>query len=152
MTAELALIIATSITFCSSLLVLLFSTLSTNKKIRTDAVTINRIKWIEDVRLLMHEFIVEYMKSSSCDSTKLLVIKAKIDLHIRFDVGNKGYDDLKMVMEECLNNEYKDVTQYNHYIKVCQKVLSDVWVRAKIEAGMGKRIEKDIVKSISGNK
>ena len=145
MTNNTLLIITAVITSCTTLVVLCVNTFSSQRKMLTDTVTKNRMKWIEDVRLLMHEFIVEYMKPS-CDIMRLLEIKAKIDLYIRFD--STAYDDLKRELEHCISNKYTDEVQYEQYMRVCQKTLNDVWVRIKIESGMEKRADATIIRKV----
>ena len=145
MTNNTLLMLTAVITSCTTLVVLCVNTFSSQRKMLTDSVTKNRMKWIEDVRLLMHEFIVEYIKPS-CDPMRLLEVKAKIDLYIRFD--SVAYDDLKRELDYCTKNEYKDETQYERYMIVCQKTLNDVWVRIKIESGMEKRADVTIFKKV----
>ena len=145
MSAQLALIIATTITSVTTLLVLIFNTLTSNRKMLTDAVTMNRMRWIEEVRSLMHEFIVEYMKPS-CSQSKLARIKAKIDLYIRFD--SPAYSALEEELDNCLKRKYEDESQYRDYMKACQKTLNDVWVRIKIEAGMDRAKNRDVVEEV----
>ena len=145
MSAQLALIIATTITSVTTLLVLIFNTLTSNRKTLTDAVTMNRMHWIEEVRSLMYEFIVEYMKPS-CSQEKLSRIKAKIDLYIRFD--SPAYRVLENELNNCLKHKYEDESQYQDYMEACQKTLNDVWVRIKIEAGMDRKKNRDVVDKV----
>ena len=68
-----------------------------------------------------------------------MIIKGKISLYFRN--GVVSYDNLLSSLDRCIDYDYC-IEDYESLITNSQRVLSDVWVRMKDEAGITKRNDR----------
>lgn len=110
-------------------------------RVISNVISRDRMKWISDIRNLMSIFLELYIKGVEID--KLKVIKAKIDLYIRYD--KEVYKNFEEKLNYCTLNPYTD-KDYKELVGETQIMLNGVWIRIKDEAGILKRDENRIKK------
>ncbi|MFQ9515382.1 MAG: hypothetical protein ACLRZ9_06100 [Eubacterium sp.] len=111
------------------------------RKIVAEAMVNNRTEWMNNIRRLMLEFLECYYTKQ--DSERLQLCKTKIELYTRRD--SPAYKNLNKALNFCVNDEFSE-ENYDRLIVECQKVLNDVWIRAKIESGISTRQDKRMYK------
>ena len=112
----------------SAVVISLFGFMLSRRQLYNNTVTINRMKWISDVRQLVSEFIECYLKNN-CDKSELSIIKYKIDLY--FDFNNDDQKRLSISMNELINNNNISIEQI---VSNSQAVLANSWKRIKLES------------------
>ncbi|MDE7299406.1 MAG: hypothetical protein K2N94_11345 [Lachnospiraceae bacterium] len=120
--------------------------LNSRKKIISDIVSQDRIKWISDVRSLTSCFLEKYI--SGGDEKELRVIKSKIDLYIIY--GKEVYASFENKLNHCILHPYNN-KDYEDLVTETQIMLNGVWVRIKNEAGITRRGEQKIRKLLKRN-
>ncbi len=111
------------------------------RKIITESIVNNRSEWIKDVRNLMAEFLESYCEEKGIK--RLRICKTKIELYTRRD--SEEYKSLNMALLLCIEDKF-NVEHYNVLIEECQKVLTHMWTRSKIESGISLRQDRKIYK------
>lgn len=123
-------------------LILSFMTnINERNNVISNVVSADRIKWISDIRDLVHLFLESYIKGDS--SEKLKIIKSKIDLYIIYD--KDVYAKFEEKLNYCVKNSYTD-KDYSELVMETQNMLNGVWIRIKNEVGIVNRDEKRINK------
>ena len=132
--------IITSVISTVALIISIANVIYVKKQISVDAITKCRVDWIKDVRLLLQDFLTEY--NGNRDVNKLRIIRNKICLYLRSGVSS--YKNLKNALDLCIQTADPSISTYNPIdgvIEAAQTTLSNVWIRAKREAGITKRID-----------
>lgn len=118
-------------------------TLKENKKtLIVQNIASNRIKWIEQMRILIQEFAIAYIKG---ERDKLKIIKVKMDVYMRYN--DESYNGLYEQIDKCIAEVYSE-QGYRELMNEGQEVLGKVWKRMKLETGMGRRDDSKIRKEI----
>lgn len=144
-------LIAAISAFLTSIISIIVTLHNHQKQVKTETITRNRIDWIKDVRLLVMEFLTIYIDDSLSENQrnqKLILTKNKICLYLRKEVTS--YQNLVNALNVCIDNKY-DTDKCNYLIEKTQEVLSEVWIRTKMEAGITKR-EDNKYEFLFGNK
>lgn len=108
----------------------------------TQAITVNRIEWITNVRKLIGEFLSAYMIEKP--EKELNILRMQIELYIR---NNEDYRELSLALENCCKKDYSE-DNLNELIKASQIVLQRVWRRIKVEGGQRKKDDERMRKLI----
>ena len=108
----------------------------------TQAITVNRIEWIANVRKLIGEFLSAYMTGKS--KKELNMLRMQIELYIR---KNSDYSRFSSALKKCCDEDYTE-DNLNELIEASQTVLHRVWRRIKIEGGQSKKDDERIRKLI----
>ena len=116
------------------------------RKLINTTITSNRIEWINSVRSLVQQFVVEYRKNDT-DLKKNSAVSIK--LYLRHDV--KIYQPFISQLDACTKNSYDD-TECEKLIVATQDMLNDVWNRMKREAGISKRSEARLKERLKNEK
>lgn len=126
-------------------LVLSFMThINERNNVISNVVSADRIKWISDIRDLVHLFLESYIKGDN--SEELKIIKSKIDLYIIYD--EDVYVRFEKKLNYCIKNPYTD-KDYRELVTETQNMLNSVWIRIKNEVGIVNRDEKRINKILN---
>ncbi len=129
-------LIAAILAFVASIATIIITIVTERNRVKTDAITKNRIDWIKDVRNLMMLFLEIYIEDNYNGDErkkKLIIISSKINLYFR--EGVNSYASLTEMLNKCANEPYTD-ENLKILIGSAQKVFSNVWVRVKREAGI----------------
>ena len=143
-------LIAAILAFIASIATIIITIVNERNRVKTDAITKNRIDWIKDVRNLMMLFLEIYIEDNYNGDErkkKLIIISSKINLYFR--EGVNSYASLTEMLNKCADNDYND-EDLKLLIERAQIVFSDVWVRAKREAGIVKK-EDNRYEELFGN-
>lgn len=103
------------------------------QKISNEIITSNRIEWIRSVRSLLAQF-VEIYTTTPQDKQSLMIIKYKITLYFRKDV--KSYNAVTNQIQKCIDLGSFNTKECDLLVEYAQKMLSEVWIRMKREAGI----------------
>lgn len=126
-------------------LILSFMTnINERNNVISNVVSTDRIKWISDIRDLVHLFLKSYIKGD--DSEELKIIKSKIDLYIIYE--KDVYVRFEEKLNYCIKNPYTD-KDYRELVTETQNMLNSVWIRIKSEAGIVNSDEKRINKILN---
>lgn len=126
----------------AALIISIMNYLNNRNQVIANIVSVDRIKWISDVRNLMFLFLESYLKGE-CENLK--IIKSKIDLYIIYD--KDSYKSFEEKLNYCILNDYTD-KDYRELVSETQEMLNQVWVRIKDESGILKMDEKRINKRL----
>lgn len=126
----------------SAVVISLFGFMLSRRQLYNNTVTINRMKWISDVRQLVSEFIECYLNKNH-DKSELIAIKYKIELYFNFD--NEDQKNLSTAMNQLIKEDDMTIEQI-----VChsQEVLANSWKRIKLESKVNWFNEKMFKKKI----
>lgn len=114
---------------------------NSKRAVIAEAITKNRMAWIEEVRNLLSDFIAAYMQGDRNDETRLL--KARIELYCS-DGGE--YSPMLESLHACCQDPGFDEKHCQALVESAQKVLNRVWIRIKAEGGITKKKEERIIK------
>ncbi|MCR4767878.1 MAG: hypothetical protein K5875_07960 [Saccharofermentans sp.] len=121
-----------------SIITVIINLFISRKGVKTETITKNRISWIEDVRKLTMEFMEYYANTSSVTRIKdLKRIRNKVCLYTRR--GVKSYSAFTTAMDKCISNPDYNEQDLEALIESAQYTFSEVWLRAKREAGISQR-------------
>ena len=126
-----------------------FQLVVNNKKQAIEAVTVNHLEWINNVRAILNDFISEYVKRDDANKTKLLELACRFQLFTR--KTNSDYSKLTSLLTECSKSENEFCeAQLEELITCSQEVLNSVWTRVKIESEiLFFRSEKRIIRKLN---
>lgn len=125
-------------------LILSFMThINERNNVISNVVSADRIKWISDIRDLVHLFL-KLIKGNNPEELK--IIKSKIDLYIIYD--KDVYAKFEEKLNYCIKNPYTD-KDYRELVTETQNMLNGVWIRIKNEVGIANRDEKRINKILN---
>jgi hypothetical protein len=115
----------------------------------------SRMEHIKDMRQYLQDFLDEYIANSNSNTTKLRVIKARIDLAIINDYD--VYSDILQDLDKCISTPYTH-KQASILIKDVQHVISEIWRKVNSETeimmksqGIIKKTNNAIVKFTMDN-
>ncbi len=134
-------IIATIISLCSVVI--------NKRQLVNTTITNNRIKWINSVRELTHEFLREYLKRENSDQYKKECIYVKICLFLRNDV--EIYQKFLDLIKKCTYEKFEDNMTIELVIET-QILLNSVWNRMKREAGISNKSELKLANQLMKEK
>lgn len=131
--------------FCSvivatiiSLVTFFFDVKKHRQTLITQAVTVNRIEWISDVRKLIGDFLTVYIDGKSKED--LAKITMKVELYLR---DKPDYNKMLYCMRACYEGSYSEA-KAQELVKATQYVFQRVWARIKIEGGQSKGKDANI--------
>lgn len=101
-------------------------------------ITNKRIKWIEDVRALLNEFIAIYTNNDEAEKLKKKTLASHIRLFLRDNAPQ--YKSFIIILKKCEENDFNQ-GNLDSLINEAQRMFNDVWVRMKREAGISKLSE-----------
>lgn len=137
---------------CVAVVIAIYSSVISKRNLVVETITKNRINWITEFRSLLSEFTTKYI--SHADKCELKILREKLALYADFSNKSAEYISLFEQIDKCVDNKYKseDDKDLTKLILCSQQMLSSVWKRMKMEAGISKRNEKRIVENLNNDK
>lgn len=115
------------------------------REVYADVLATNRIKWVNDFRTKLGEFIEAYYSEYSkppAKRYKLQRIKFEVESFLDYNRDNIGYDTLRNQLNLIVESPQNElISDFSKFLEVSQKVLSDAYLRAKRESGVTKRMD-----------
>lgn len=130
-------IIATAISILA-FAVSVFNLLLDRRRLKTDAITRNRIDWIKEVRDLIWQFVTICWEHPEDVNAKVR-IATKIRLYTK---QGDVYRSLLSAIDTCISDQTTVIEHVDDLIKQGQDTLNDVWIRMKREAGITTREDR----------
>ena len=119
----------------------IYSVYQVKRKLIADAITLNRIEWIANVRSLLMEFIRIYRSNGTVkEDMEILLCNVKLYMNSH----NSYYSNLFKIMQKCIDDDLYIQGNMDEFIKASQSVLNMTWVRMKLEAGITKEVENKL--------
>jgi len=109
-----------------------------------NTITINRTKWMDDVKQHIHEYIKQYIKNSH-GNHDLKIYEARIRLYFRSD--GESYINLSNHLRKCSAKPFSD-EDYEKLLEYSQNVLHDMWRQMKLEAGISPKKQNEIYRKM----
>lgn len=119
--------------------------ITARRSIVTQTISTQRIEWIGTVRNLINSFLKEY--SGLRSKKELINIYTEISLYL--NPKHDCYGELADALKNCI--EYDGYVEKFHWdvVRESQRVLDEVWVRMKREAGISRREEKSLTRKLT---
>lgn len=115
---------------------------NSKRAVIAEAITKNRMTWIEEVRNLLSDFIAAYMQGNR--KGELRILKARIELYCS---DGAEYSPMIESLHACCQDPAFDEKHCQALIENAQKVLNRVWIRVKVEGGITRKEEERIMKA-----
>lgn len=126
----------------------------TKRQVYANVLATNRIKWVNDIRDRLGEFLECYLSEyNKPPDERFNTIRKKfqIDTYMDYSKGNKGYADLNKQLTRCLESPVEaPVTDFKELIETAQKVLGEAYLRAKRESGVTEKMDEKMRNQIRG--